>query len=88
MILNATARREERFLRAEFGPAYDTFAQRVPNRILPQTARFRTEPEVTFSPRILRYNLADALGFLICIPLVEIVEGLRSLGLPGAFPVF
>ena len=86
-IMAATAAREERFLRAEFGPAYDAFAQRVPNRILPRPAGFTTPDEVAFRPGILRTNLLDALGFLMLIPLAELLRLLRDLGWAGGFPV-
>jgi len=87
-ILVATATREERFLRAEFGPDYDAFAARVPNRVLPQPALFQTPDEVTFVPKILRTNGGDALGFLLVIPLVEVIEWLRGMGFAAAFPIF
>lgn len=87
-ILSATAAREERFLRAEFGADYDAFAARVRHRVLPQPGLFTTPEEVTFTPRILRTNLADALGFLAVIPLVAVLEAIRGLGLGAAFPIF
>lgn len=84
VILTGTAIREERFLRAEFGPDYDLYARRVP-RILPKPSLFRTEPDVTFSTATLRTNLADALGFLAIIPFAELMETLREAGLYGHF---
>src|SRR5690606_26856193 len=87
-ILVATAPREERFLRAEFGPDYDAYAARVRHRVLPQPGLFQTPAEVVFVPKILRTNGGDALGFLLVIPLVEVIEWLRSLGFAAAFPIF
>lgn len=88
VILTATAAREERFLRAEFGPAYDEFSIRVPNRILPKLSLFHTEAEVTFKPRILRNNVLDALGFLIVLPLSELLESLKSAGYLARFLIY
>ena len=87
-ILAATAAREERFLRAEFGADYEAYAARVRNRVLPQPGRFSTPDEVIFKPRILRTNLLDALGFLTVIPVVEVLEWLRGTGFSAAFPIF
>lgn len=78
-ILNATASREEAFLRHEFGPAYDAYAARVP-RILPRPSLFRTAPQVTFGVAQLRRNLVDALVFLSLIPLAELMEVLKDAG--------
>lgn len=87
-ILTATAAGEERFLRAEFGADYEAFALRVPNRILPQPRLFTTPPEVTFNTRILRTNFGDALGFLVLIPVLALIEALKHWGVLGSFAVF
>lgn len=88
VVFTATSAGEERFLRAEFGPAYDDFAKRVPNRILPRFVGFQTPEEVTFNARILRTNLSDALGFLACFPIAEILEALKISGILGSFIIF
>lgn len=72
-ILTRTAAREEQFLRAEFGPTYDSYAARVP-RIWPRPALFTTRPEVTFRVDTLRGNLFDALVFLSFIPVGDLME--------------
>ncbi|NEX46212.1 methyltransferase family protein [Pseudotabrizicola algicola] len=86
-ILSITASKEEAFLRAEFGPAYDAYAARVP-RILPKPSLFRTEANVTFNVRTLRINLQDALVFLALIPLAEASEMVKDYGLIPTFPLF
>jgi protein-S-isoprenylcysteine O-methyltransferase Ste14 len=88
IILTGTARREERFLRSEFGSDYDNFAQQVRNRILPRIGQFHTDPEVTFKPRILRTNFGDALAFLLCLPLAEALMALKSAGYLGRFVLY
>lgn len=87
VVLTATAAREERFLRAEFGADYEAFAARVTHRVVPQPGLFTTPEEVSFRPRILRTNLADALGFLAVIPLVEVLEAIRGLAPGATFPI-
>lgn len=88
VVLTATAVREERYLRAEFGADYEAFSARVRHRVVPQPGLFTTPEDVSFKPRILRSNLADALGFLAVIPLVEVLEAIRGLGLGATFPIF
>ncbi|MBA3911092.1 MAG: isoprenylcysteine carboxylmethyltransferase family protein [Rhodobacter sp.] len=77
VILSVTARKEEAFLRGEFGPAYDEYSARVP-MILPRLAGFHTEGEIVISVRHLRQNLMDALVFLTFIPLAELLEFLKE----------
>lgn len=86
-ILTLTARREERFLRAEFGADYAAYAARVP-RILPRPAGFHTPLEVSFNTRVLRTNLADALAFLGFLPLVEILNAVKAAGWLVIFPIY
>ena len=61
-ILTSTAKKEENFLRAEFGDAYGIYEARTP-RILPNLALFHTEDDVTFSVKTLKVNFFDALVF-------------------------
>ncbi|MGL4320710.1 MAG: methyltransferase family protein [Paracoccaceae bacterium] len=80
LILSRTAAREEQFLRAEFGPAYDTYAARVP-RIWPKLSLFRAEATVTSSLIAVRTNFFDALVFLAFIPIAEVMEAGKELAL-------
>ena len=79
-ILQATAGREEKYLRTEFGAAYEVYAARVP-RIIPNPALFRTGPVIEVSVAALRVNFADALVFLAFIPLAELMEMIHEYGL-------
>jgi protein-S-isoprenylcysteine O-methyltransferase Ste14 len=80
VILSRTAAREEGFLRAEFGPAYEAYAARVP-RIWPKVSLFQAEPTVTSSLIAVRTNFFDALVFLAFIPLAEIMEEVKQAAL-------
>jgi len=86
-ILTATAAREEAFLRAEFGPAYDVYAARVP-RIWPKLSLFRCEPTVQVKIATLRVNFFDALVFLAFIPLAELMEWIKEIGLVPTWPIY
>lgn len=76
-VLSATAAREEAFLRAEFGAAYDKYAARVP-RIWPRFSLYNSPETAVFNVSTLRRNLMDALVFLALIPLAEFVEFLHE----------
>jgi len=88
IVLTATSAGEERFLRAEFGDAYDRFSERVRNRILPRPSGFQTPEDVSFNARILRTNFSDALGFLACFPIAEALESLKASGVLGSFTLY
>ena len=79
LVLTWTARREEAFLRAQFGPVYDDYAARTP-RILPRISNFQTDPAVTFQVSNLKGNFFDALVFVALIPLAEFVDWVRESG--------
>ncbi|MGL5009049.1 MAG: methyltransferase family protein [Paracoccaceae bacterium] len=87
LILSRTAAREEGFLRAEFGAAYEAYAARVP-RIWPKLSLFQAEPTVTSSLIAVRTNFFDALVFLAFIPVAELMEGLKEAALWPTIPLF
>ncbi len=83
----ASMRREERFLADRFGPAYATYADRVP-RLLPNLSRYRgAEPGQwgSLDKRLALRGICDSLLFL---PLIPIAEQLEHLHLSGALPVY
>ena len=86
-VLNDIASKEERFLRSEFGTAYDGYAARTP-RIIPKIALFSTPQNVTFDVSTLRRNFFDALVFLSLIPLGELTEFFKDSGALPTFPLF
>lgn len=73
------ALREERFLSATLGDEYLGYLSRVP-RFLPNPMIYRDEPEVMFQTGRLRTTLLDGLGFLVAIPLLEIIEEAQEAG--------
>ncbi|MDQ7778065.1 MAG: isoprenylcysteine carboxylmethyltransferase family protein [Paracoccus aminovorans] len=79
LVLSMTARREERYLLAQFGPAYAAYRAEVP-MLWPAPRRFRSRPEVRFRIDVLQRNFADALVFLSALPLAEIVNQLHAHG--------
>lgn len=77
-VLSATASREERYLRAAFGPAYAGYAARVP-RIWPAPRLYATPERISVSVPVVRRNLADALAFLSLIPVAELLDSVKPI---------
>ncbi len=86
-ILWITAARESAYLRQEFGPAYDAYAARVPF-FFPDPRLFRTAPTLTVRTAPLRRNLFDALVFLAFVPVVELIDTLKSVIGPIGFSLW
>lgn len=77
LILWMTARREAAFLSGHFGPEFDAYAARTPF-FIPDPRLYHSRPVITFETATLRRNLFDAFVFLAFIPLVELVDELKS----------
>ena len=86
-ILSITARKEEAFLRGQFGPTYDAYAARVP-MIVPRLSGFKTEATVVVSVHHLRHNLMDALVFLTFIPLARFLLHVQAMGIFPSFSIW
>ena len=76
-ILHVTATREAAFLRATFGEAYAAYEREVPF-FWPDPRLYKSTDSVTFSSRALRNTLFDALGFLMAIPVVELIDAFKT----------
>ncbi|MDZ5697364.1 isoprenylcysteine carboxylmethyltransferase family protein [Chelativorans sp. M5D2P16] len=76
-------RREEGFLEATFGSAYDAYRARVP-RFVPRFSGYEGAGLVTVDPSRLYATLFDGLVFLAAIPVFEGIEWLQE---SGALPV-
>jgi protein-S-isoprenylcysteine O-methyltransferase Ste14 len=77
VILHVAARREAAFLRATFGDDYIAYERQVPF-FWPNPRLYHTSANVTFDSRALRNTLLDALGFLVAIPIVELIDALKN----------
>jgi len=83
LVFHVVILREENFLRANFGKAFEDYVARVP-RFFPNPALYRDEPTVTFDPRLLRKAAVDSLFFFVA-PLVA--TGIQALQQAGVMPV-
>jgi protein-S-isoprenylcysteine O-methyltransferase Ste14 len=77
VILYVTATREAAFLRSTFGDAYTAYERDVPF-FWPNPRLYNSTDSVTFSSQALRNTLFDAMGFLVAIPIVELIDALKT----------
>lgn len=77
--------KEESFLSARFGAAYDDYCARVP-RFWPRFSVWHDVETVEASPRLVLASVRDGAVFFLAIPLIEVIEYLHELGhLPTLF---
>ncbi|MDZ7712558.1 MAG: isoprenylcysteine carboxylmethyltransferase family protein [Rhodovibrio sp.] len=76
-IFNALVRREESFLREQFGSAYDAYCRQT-GRWLSWRARWRKTEHYRPNRERVLYNLRDSSVMLLAIPLVQLVQYLQA----------
>ena len=80
----AIIKSEERRLRAKFGRAYDDYADAVP-AFFPRFSKL-TEPEdYLVRPAVYRRHMLSALWFVWIVGLLEVLEGLKEMGVLKTF---
>ncbi|MGD9538039.1 MAG: isoprenylcysteine carboxylmethyltransferase family protein [Alphaproteobacteria bacterium] len=72
-------RREEGYLHARFGAAYDAYARRVP-RWLPRLSRYRSDEEIITRPRFILRTIRDSIWFFAAFPAIEAIEYIQAAG--------
>lgn len=75
--------REEDVLSARYGDSYRNYLARVP-RFIPNPSLWHDEPTLTIRPPRVLMTFADALVFLLAVPIAELFEYLQG---SGAIPV-
>ncbi|HET7413853.1 MAG TPA: isoprenylcysteine carboxylmethyltransferase family protein [Pararhizobium sp.] len=73
-------RREEAFLRHEFGAAFEAYRHRVP-RFLPRLTGFQSGGMLAVDPAKLYATLLDGLVFFAAIPAFEAIDWLQQTGI-------
>jgi hypothetical protein len=68
---------EERFLRSQFGPAYDEYCRSTP-RFFPRLHSFREPESYVVEPGRFRRAIGDVLWFVWAVGLIELFESLRE----------
>lgn len=79
LVFYTVVRQEEQVLMDRYGDAYREYLARVP-RFLPNPSLWRDEPTLTIRPPRVLMTFADALVFLLAVPLAELFEHLQETG--------
>jgi protein-S-isoprenylcysteine O-methyltransferase Ste14 len=72
-IFYSLVKKEERFLHETFGAAYQRYALATP-RFIPDFRLWRDVDELEVKPALVRKTFADAVLFMLAIPLADIIE--------------
>jgi protein-S-isoprenylcysteine O-methyltransferase Ste14 len=79
VVFFVVVRQEEQVLAARYGEAYRGYLSRVP-RFIPKPSLWRDEQTLTIRPPRVLMTFADALLFLLAVPLAELFEYLQESG--------
>ena len=79
VVFYVVVRQEEQVLEGRYGDSYRSYLMRVP-RFLPKPSLWRDEPTLTIRPPRVLVTFADALVFLLAVPLAEFFEHLQETG--------
>ena len=83
MVFYVVVLQEEQVLTARYGDSYRDYLARVP-RFFPKPSLWHDDPTLTIRPPRVIMTFADALVFLLAVPLAEFFEYLQE---TGAIPV-
>jgi protein-S-isoprenylcysteine O-methyltransferase Ste14 len=72
-------KREEDFLRQEFGAEFEAYCARVP-RLLPNFSLYEVPETIPMNPRFLLKSIKDAIWWFAAFPLIELIEYLQDTG--------
>lgn len=79
LVFYVVVLQEEQVLADRYGEAYRDYLQRVP-RFFPNPSLWHDEPTLTIRPPRVLMTFADALVFLLAVPLAELFERLQDTG--------
>ncbi|MFN3350192.1 methyltransferase family protein [Pseudorhodoplanes sp.] len=80
LVFHVVVLQEEQVLAGRYGASYRDYLARVP-RFLPKPSLWHDEPTLTIRPPRVLMTFADALVFLLAVPLAELFEHLQDTGL-------
>jgi len=72
-------KREEDFLRQEFGAEFDAYCARVP-RLIPKFSIYEAPDTIPMNPRFLLRSIQDGIWWFAAFPLIELIEYLQDTG--------
>lgn len=80
IVFYVVVRQEEQVLSARYGESYRAYLARVP-RFIPNPSLWHDEPSLTIRPPRVLMTFADALVFLLAVPIAEWFEHLQETGI-------
>ncbi|MBX9827068.1 MAG: isoprenylcysteine carboxylmethyltransferase family protein [Xanthobacteraceae bacterium] len=78
-VFSVVARQEERLLADRYGAAFENYVATVP-RFMPNPRLWRDVPALTIIPPKILRTFADAMMFLLAVPIAEGFEKLQDMG--------
>jgi protein-S-isoprenylcysteine O-methyltransferase Ste14 len=78
-VLMFVVLKEEDYLRAKFGAAFDDYARRVP-RFMPSFSAYRDVDRLIIRPKIVYRTFLESSLFLISVPIIDAIELARHYG--------
>lgn len=78
-VFHVVIKREEKLLSELHGDAYADFMRRIP-RFIPNPRLWRDVPTLTITPPRVILTFADAMVFLLAVPIAETFEWLQETG--------
>jgi protein-S-isoprenylcysteine O-methyltransferase Ste14 len=79
LVFSVVVRQEEQVLAERYGQAYRDYLARVPC-FIPKSSLWRDEQTLTIRPPRVLMTFADALTFLLAVPIAELFEHLQETG--------
>lgn len=78
-VLSVVTYKEEAYLRAKFGTAFDDYARRVP-RFMPRLSGYRDVTQLTIQTKVVYRTFLESSLFLIAVPAIDAIELARHYG--------
>ncbi|MFZ4126211.1 MAG: methyltransferase family protein, partial [Rickettsiales bacterium] len=79
MVYTSLIKREESFLKQEFGKEFDAYCARVP-RLIPKLSLYEAPETIPMNPRFLLRAIQDGMWWFAAFPLIELIEHLQDSG--------
>ena len=77
LVYLSLIKREEDFLRQEFGAQFDAYCTRVP-KLVPKFSLYEAPETIPMNPRFLLRAIQDGIWWFAAFPLIELIEYLQD----------
>ncbi len=87
IIYDRLIKREEVFLKEEFGKEYDAYITSTP-RLFPKFSNYSVSDDTILYPKMLSRSFSDAIWWFAFFPIIELLEYLQESGIVPTFNLF